>query len=75
MWEENKVSKEWANTNRNHDKKNMSKAKTKRSKRTLFLPMYKPVGFFVEQTVLDIPSNCKPDTASLPVNPIFFTLR
>ena len=29
--------------------------------------------YFVKQTMLDIPSNCKPDTASLPVNPNSFT--
>ena len=29
--------------------------------------------FFVKQTMLDIPSNCKPDTASLRVNPNSFT--
>ena len=28
--------------------------------------------FFVKQTMLDIPSNCKPDTATLPVNPNSF---
>ena len=50
MWQENKVSKEWANFNRNHDK-SISKAKTRRSLGTLFFPMYKPVGLYTGECI------------------------